>query len=284
MSDLAHRRFSARPVHLFLFRRQHLVWRFASAERDLEIGGHTYLAAQIERSEIKQTVERAKDKLTIKIPYLLDPSAPEYPVTQSLGDNWWPWVPTDTVSVICMEYDAGDTAPPMAQWMGQVVQPKFTPPLLELTCEPGNGYDRARGQGMRWQRGCSKSVYSTGLRGCNLDPSSVATPGVLTYVDGLTISVPEFAASAYALAGGYITFTDRGLVVRRDIAAHQQGDTLATLTPGGIVPAVGESVVALPTCARTWQACADRGNTINFGGSLYKPVKSPIDGVSMSWG
>lgn len=283
MSD-AQRRFGARPVHLFVFRRQSLVWRFASADRDIEVGGHVYLAAQIERSQIKQTVERAKDRLTIKVPYLLDPAAAEYPVTQSLGDNWWPYVPTDTVSVICMEYDLSDAAPPMVQWMGQVMQPKFEPPVLTLTCEPGNGYGRARGQGLRWQRGCSKTVYSKGLRGCNLDPAPLATPGVVTYVDATTISVAEFAAAAFALAGGYITFADRGLVMRRDIALHAQGDTLATLTPGGIVPAVGESVVALPTCARTWAACTAYRNTINYGGSVYKPVKSPLDGVSMSWG
>lgn len=279
------RRFGARPVRLFLFRRQSRVWRFASADRDLVVGGHTYVSAQIERSEIKQTVERAKDRLTIKLPYLLDPRAAEYPVTQSLGDNWWPYVPTDTVSVMCMEYDAAEPeAAPMVQWMGQVLQPKFDPPVLTLTCEPGNGYARARGQGLRWQRGCSKTVYSTGLRGCNLDPAPLATPGAVTFVDATTISVPEFALSAYSLAGGYITFTDRGLVVRRDIALHVQGDTLATLTPGGVVPAVGESVVALPTCARTWAACTAYRNTINYGGSVYKPVKSPLDGVSMSWG
>ena len=402
-------RFSSKPVHLFVFTRQHLTWRYCTADRDLVIGGHTYLSAQIERGEIKQTIERAKDKLSIKFAYLLDPDASVYPVTQALGDNWWPYVPTDTVGVICLAYDAGTAAPPSVEWMGQVTQPKFGKSTLELICEPGNGYGRARGQGLRWQRGCGKTVYSVGPRGCNLGTGtaariltgvvtrleqangdvppmahivvpefsalieilagrnltwssggssgvlssfmaytetirksfeqetseffwepigdrvdntvyegpfvieyrytkhpalvianatglvvgssvSISVPAVavsaeVTAVGGLLLTAPELALSAFPLAGGFITFSaPNGLLVRRDIATHDKGSAILKLTPGGVVPQPGDAITALPTCPRTWFACGERGNTDNYGGSLYKPVKNPMDGVSMSWG
>ena len=46
------------PIHLFIFTRQGLVWRFASCDRDIVIGANTYHAAVISRSAISQTAER----------------------------------------------------------------------------------------------------------------------------------------------------------------------------------------------------------------------------------
>ena len=128
-------RFLGRPVRLFVFTRQALVWRFASADRDIVIGADTYLAAQIERDEIKQTAERAKDKLGIRFAYLRDPDAPAeiIPSTQTLGDNWHPYPPSDTVSVRCLATHYGDTDPPAVEWIGVVTQPKFSDVELELT-------------------------------------------------------------------------------------------------------------------------------------------------------
>lgn len=403
-------RFLGRPVHLFIFRRQHLTWRFASSDRDIVVGEHTYTAAQISRSEIRQTIERAKDKLTIKVAYTRNPAALEVPSTQGLGDNWFPYTPSDSVTVVCMSMHYGDDGAPVVEWMGEVTQPRFRDTELELVCEPGNGLGRARGQGARWQRNCWKTVYSTGLRGCNLGAEARTVTGIVTKVeqisgdvppqahvlvpefagyvqslagrsltwttvgvdhsssiaaayfaytvrtvmmpihsestvfkwdpigdredsisqsgpitiyryytphpalviadagglevgsivtctippvgvvatlaevDGDELTAPEFADSAFGLAGGFISFVRSGLQMRRDIATHVPGSTTLTLVPGGRNPHVGDSVTAMPTCPRTWQACASRGNTDNYGGSLFKPVKNPTEGVSMSWG
>lgn len=278
-------RFLGRPVRLFVFTRQALVWRFASADRDIVIGADTYLAAQIERDEIKQTAERAKDKLGIRFAYLRDPDAPAeiIPSTQTLGDNWHPYPPSDTVSVRCLATHYGDTDPPAVEWIGVVTQPKFSDVELELTCEPDNGLARARNQGPKWQRGCWKTVYSEGLRGCNLDPDAFKVDAVLSAASGLTIAADEFASAPLPLDSGYVTWErEDGLIERRSITRHV-GNTL-TLHYGATDLAVGVAVTARPGCPRTWAACAARGNTLNYGGSVYKPVKNPMDGVSMSWG
>lgn len=416
-------RFLGKPIRLFVFRRQSQVWRYCTADRDLVIGGNTYYAAQIDRSEIKQTAERAKDKITIKLAYLRDPDAAEYPVTQSLGDNWFPFVPSSTVFVTCLSTHYGDTDPPAVEWIGQVTQPKFTDVELELTCEPSGGTDRARNQGAKWQRGCWKTVYSTGLRGCNLvagpipvagtltgvsgsditaaefvdqqrtfvggiaewmadvvvprsatvvalagsdatlddvtdidvgtvltwtggtgavtaiaadvvtlddvtalavsaevawdgsaaqpfsanitahsgttltldDATGLAvdsvviahtvpiwTEATLTAVSGLTLTAAEFASAPFNLAGGSLTWTnDNGLVERRPIMSHS-GDTITVLY-GSPDLDVALDVIAVPGCPRTWAACADRNNTIHYGGAIYKPGKNPTED-SMSWG
>lgn len=412
-------RFLGRPVHLFLFTRQSQVWRFASGGRDVVVSGHTYVGAQIGRSEIQQTVEREKDKLTITFPYLLDPAAPEYPPTQSLGNNWRPYIPSSPISVVCMATHIGDASAPAIEWMGVVTEVAHTDTKMTLTCEPSNSSSQARNQGAKWQRGCWKTVYSTGLRGCHLvagpipvvgtltavsgsditaaefveqqrtfvggtaewiadapelaevtdltgsdvtldnvtgievgmvltwtggsgevtaiagsvvtlddvgdlavnievswgvptpynasitghsgttltldDVTGLAigsevtaytiplwTEGTLAVVSGFTLTAPEFSAAPFNLTGGSLTWVnDVGLVERRPIMSHN-GDTVTVLY-GSADLDTGLAVVAVPGCPRTWSACTDRNNTINYGGAIYKPAKNPTD-ESMSWG
>jgi hypothetical protein len=199
-------RFLGRPVRLFRFERQGFVWRFCNAPKNLTIGGFTYIAAQIDRSEIRQTVERAKDKITITFPYLRDPGAAEFPPTQALGDNWFPYPPSDAVRVICMTTHIGDTDPPKVEWMGIVTQPQFTDVELTLTCEPGTATARAVNQGPKWQKGCWKTVYSTGPRGCGLDPDAFAVSAAIDSVSGsrspLTNSAPRPCRSPAAGSNG----------------------------------------------------------------------------------
>ena len=275
-------RFGGRPLRLFVFQRQGLIWRYCKGTRNLVIGGNTYLAAAIDRSEIAQSVEREKNNLTITMPYWRDPGAEAYPATQALGDNWHPYVPSDPVAVTCLATHYGDTGAPAVEWSGIVTQPAFTDTELTLTCEPGPAIARARNQGPKFQRACWKTVYSTGLRGCNLAPGAFAVSDSLSAVAGLDVTAAAFATAPLALDGGWLEWTrGDGLVERRSIVSHT-GDTVRLLY-GAAALAVGLAVTARPGCPRTWAACEARGNTINYGGSVYKPVKDPTL-APMSWG
>lgn len=275
-------RFLGRPVHLFAFTRGSLVWRYAACDRAVTAGGHTYLAAQIKRSEIKQTTEPAKDKLRISVAYLRDPAAAVVPATQPLGDNWFPYTPAETVSVTCYAYHVGDADLPAVEWMGQVVQPRFGDVELELECEPTTAFDRAYKQGPRWQRACWKTVYSSGVRGCNLGLDAFKVDAVLSAVSGLTLTAAAFASAPLNLAGGWIEWTGASGVQRLTIMRHV-GDEIDVLT-GAADLAATLVVVARPGCEQNWAACLARSNTVNYGGAIYKPTKNPTDGVSMSWG
>lgn len=275
-------RFGGRPLRLFVFQRQALIWRYCRAARDITIGGDTYLAAAIDRSEIRQTAERAKDELTITMPYLRDPGAAEFPATQALGDNWHPYIPSDPIAVTCLATHYGDTASVAVEWSGIVTQPAFTDTELTLTCEPGPAIARARNQGPKWQRACWKTVYSTGLRGCNLALGAFEVAGTVSAVAGLSVTAPEFAGAPLTLDGGWLEWVrPDGLVERRSIISHA-GDTVTVLY-GAAALAVGLAVTARPGCPRTWAACEARSNTINYGGSVYKPTKDPTQDP-MSWG
>lgn len=281
-------RFLGKPIRLFRFERQSLVWRFCTAASDQEIDGHTYLSAQIDRSEIKQTVERAKDKIQIKLAYLRDPNALEFPVTQAFGDNWHPYTPSDEVRVICMDTHIGNLDPPKVVWPGIVTQPEFTDTELTLTCEPGPATPRARNQGPKWQRGCWKTVYSTGPRGCLLDPAAFEVVATLTDGAGLIMTAVEFGTAPLTLAGGWVEWTRAdGLVERRSIMSHS-GTSIGVLYGASDI-APGLVVVARPHCEQTWAACETRFPTPedppehHYGGAIYKPVKNP-GGDSMSWG
>jgi hypothetical protein len=200
-------RFGGRPVRLFRFELQGLVWRYCNAPQDLTIDGVTYLAAQIDRSEIRQTIERAKDKLKITMAYLRDPHAPTYPATQALGDNWHPYTPSDTMRVICLTTHIGDTDPPLVEWMGIVSQPEFTDVELTLTCEPGTAIAQALQQGPKWQRGCWKTVYSTGPRGCGLSDAPIPVNNVVESVSGNDVTVVGFGEATYPFVGNDVTWT-----------------------------------------------------------------------------
>lgn len=274
---------SGKPTHLFRFTRQGKVWRFAASDRDITIGGFTWLAAPISRAEIKQTVEKAQASVDITLPYNRDPGNIG-PPTQSLGDNWHPFIPSDTVSVACMATHLNDPDQEIiVEWMGQVSQPKFSDGTLVLTCVQASSIGKAQRQGAKWQIACWKTVYSTGARGCNLLKANFSLTVALSNVAGLTVAADAFDGLDLSLAGGGLEFTDaNGLVQRLSIMAHAGASI--TLLSGAAGLAADAQVTVYPGCPRTWAACDARGNTINYGGAIYKPVQNPYNGQSMSWG
>lgn len=230
--DLETGLFTGKPVRLFVFTRQTKVWRFNSSSEDLELGGDTFLGANIERDEIRETVERAKDKLKIRMAYLLDPNASMQPTTQSLGDLWALYIPSSPVYVTCMSAHIGE-AETTFDWTGQVMQPAFDDKQLELVCEPTDGRQYNRNQGARWQRSCWKTVFSTGLRGCNLDPEPIAINATVSAVSGNDITADEFVDPPRSFVGGTVTWDDGG-PQSANITAHS-GDTITVDDAGGLV-------------------------------------------------
>lgn len=284
-------RFSIKPIHLFVFTRQMLVQRYCTADRDLVIGGFTYLSAQIERDAIKQTAERAKDKLKIKAAYVLSPVMPDlgWPATQPLGDWWRPYIPSDPIKVVCLSTTYGSVDPPTVDWMGWATQPVYGDVEIELSCDPNAPRGDAINQGAKWQRACFKSVYSTGIRGCNLIEADFAIPGECgAGTDALSLVVPEFIGTPFSLNGGTLYWTrSNGLVEERPIMAHNQVTGAVQILWGGLELDEGTLVVGVPNCPGTWVACSARrpDPENHYGGAIYKPVRDPVvEGVPMSWG
>jgi hypothetical protein len=259
-----------------------VVWRYATRGRDVTIADNTYLAAGITRSAIKETVETPQDQITITFPYIKDPDAKEQPVTQSLGDNWHPYVPNDQVKVICMSYHAKDPDKEIViDWQGRVSAASYTDGQFELTCLNKSTKDKGLRRGPKWGKSCWKDVYGTGIRGCNLSRDLYKITGAVTAINGLTVSAAEFADSQFSLAGGEFTWTrDDGIVESRPIMSHDGTDITVLYFGNGL--AVGTAYEAVPDCPRNWAACEARDNTDNYGGSVYEPTEDAFS-QSMSW-
>ena len=282
-------RFGGKPQHLFAFWRQQAVFRFAAGTRgrNVEIGDHVYIAEQIERGAIRQTPERAQDKMKIRMPYVVSPTAPAegWPATQILGDWWRPYIPGSPVRVVCLDYQRGSAEPPRLVWHGWVAGAEYTDAELTLTCDPNAPAGELGNQGAKWQRPCWKVPYSTGPRGCNLDPADFEIEATITAVAGLILQSPAFLGTQYTLAGGELIYSRSiGAVEITEslpIIGHI-GNTIHLLHGApGLTDLV--NVIVRPTCQQSWAACAARDNTLNYGGTIYKPARDPIE-VSMKWG
>ncbi|MFC6349817.1 DUF2163 domain-containing protein [Stenotrophomonas sp. CW117] len=269
-------RFFNQPVHLFRFAMGPLSWHFTTSDVAIVLGDEEYLPCGISRSAIRETVERAKNNITITMPYALDPAAPEKPVTQSFGDIWRPYPPSQRVMVTCMALHRGDTDV-QVEWMGNVLQPEFTDTSLKLTCAPTIARHRAKGGGRRVQRACELTVYGQGLGQCNLLKEAFAVPVTVTAVSGLLVTAPGLSASTLSLEGGFVEWTlPSGLVESRTVMAHS-GDVIE-LDYGAFALAPGLELIAYPGCPHTWAACEERGNTDNYGGFIYLTSKNPWSG------
>lgn len=278
-------RFGNREVRLFRFELGGLVWLFAQADRNVLAGNSFWVGGGIERDEIKQNSERAQDKLKIRFDYLRDPNAPValLPPTQGLGDVWHPYVPSSVVRVSCFTLNAAGEL--LHDWSGEVRQPRFTDVQLELTCVPGNARAEARNQGLKFQRSCTKDPYTTGIRGCNLNPADFQIDAVLSAQSGLTVTAAAFATAPHSLLQGWLSWMrSNGIVERRTIVEHS-GSTLRLLY-GGHGLANGLAVSVLPNCPGTFAACEARrpDPVLHYGGAIYGPFENPYNGGSMSWG
>ncbi|KAF1697996.1 hypothetical protein CSC62_07575 [Pseudoxanthomonas jiangsuensis] len=275
-------RFLGRPVQLFAFTRQNRVWRFTTADRDVTVGEHVYLSAPgISRTAIRESGERAKNNVTIKLPFLTDPGAIELPPTQDLGRNWLPYPPSDPVYVDCMTYHADDPdAEVIIDWTGKVLQPKCNGTLLELVCSPSRAAKGAWvGGAPRIQRACDRPVYSQGIGQCNLDPDAWEVEATVTDVDGLTLTAAEFERDdGIEWPGGFVQWERAdGIVETRTIRAAS-GLTL-TLDYGAADLGEVTSLKAWPGCPHNWAGCTARDNNKNYGGCLCMPGKSAFDGT-----
>ena len=286
-------RFLARPVRLFEFFYQNEVWRFASSNRvETTPGGVVWYPVQIERDEVRITSEKAKDKLTIRMPYLLDPFAPldALPATQPIGDLWRPYLPSGIVRVALYDWMVGAEDAPKQVWSGHARQPEFGDVQMDLTCFPGGMKGEMQGQGLVAQHGCPKLPYSTGIRGCNLDPLDYEIAATVATVTGVVLTSPAFASSTFSLRNGLFRWTRA--VTRQDGTpttreehrriTHHAGDTIHLSAPGiGLVD--GMSAIVRPHCEGTRAACEARNNTNNYGGSDYMPIRVPGKAPN-SWG
>lgn len=264
-------RWLGKPVEAYRFTRQSVHWRYTSADAQVTIGGETFEPLAISHGGITESFERVKRELTITLPA-------DAPVCA----NWAVHSPGDPIAVTIIARHRGDEDAAV-QWVGRVLQPRFTDTTCELLCQPGAGSVRANGLQLRWQRGCPLALYSQGLGMCTLSPAAFAVPAALTAVAGTAISAAEWAAlPAGRLAGGYAQWTaPDGLAHRRTITAHAGAQIHLDYSAPELH--VGDTVTAYHGCAHDYADCASKANGNNYGGCVHLPNKDPFAGNPVWW-
>lgn len=260
------------------------VWRFTSADRDLPIGAELFLSCPgIEHTALRESVSSArKNQVTVTLPYRIDPNAIDPPISQSLGDNWFPYPPGDRVllDILTMHYGDPD-AEVNAEWRGRVLGPVFTDTELKLTCDPSFRSSKATGADLSWMRGCGIPHYSQGRNMCNLAKELHAVPATLTAVTGLQLTAAAFGTAPRNLAGGFVEWTRTdGLLEKRTVRAHT--GTAIVIDYGARDLASGLVMTAYPGCSHDPAGCASYGNSINYPGYKHMPTEDPMP-RSQAW-
>lgn len=249
------------PVELYLFARGSQVWRFTSADTDIEHEGNTYTSIPLSRNAIETSPEQPRNTLTITAPrdftiaYLFRITAP-----------------TDIVSLTVYRFHRGDSGTAVI-WMGRVLNALWQGAKAQLTCEPISVSFGRTGLRRLYQTSCPHVLYGSG---CRLDKADFARVCVVGAIDGNALTVDGLDPMSYG--GGFVEWdVGSGNLERRFIRSFA-GLVLTLAQPFQDLE-VGDSVTVYPGCDHTMATCdGDFDNLVNYGGMPFIPSKNPFDG------
>lgn len=194
-------------IALYRFQCGPVVERFTSSGRDRVVAGNLYKAARgISHTAVRESSRSDKaNQVTITFPYLLDAAAPDFPVTQSLGNWWRPFPPSERVLVTVASTHLGDPDEEVnIEWIGRVIGPAYGRATMDLICDPSFRSGKMSGSIPRLQRNCGVALYSQGLGMCNLQPEPFRVVATVTAVDGNDVTVDAIEDQPRTFVGGKV--------------------------------------------------------------------------------
>lgn len=254
---------SGRPVELYEFVSGSTHYRYTSAAGDVSYGGNTYTAAPIARGAVEATSETARLALEITC-------------ARTLGvlDLFSTLPPDDIVLVTLRRLHAGD-GEAITMWMGRILNVTWNTPAAEIHCE--SVYTSLKRTGLRrlYQKACPHVVYGPG---CALDRASFKATRTISTVTGTTLTFSSIGAADGYFSGGYLEWSNAGVVSRRAIRSHLGGTVIISFQLPGLAAAA--SVDLYPGCDHTLATCTGKfSNEPNYGGMPYFPEKNPFNGT-----
>lgn len=247
-------------------------WRYTSADRDFTIDGNVYAALSIEDDGIRQSGDTAADQLTLTMPY--NAAVPQMFVGSP---------PSDPIYLIIRHANEGETDSFLV-WAGLVAMVSRASgsdssgdTQASVVCNTVIATMDRTGLRLAWGRSCPHDLY--GFE-CKADPKLFSVSGVITGLDGIHVTVAEFAAVTppRIFSGGFLEWiTITGQAERLGIIG-QTGDTITVL---GLTDrlVVGQTVTAFLGCDHTRTMCETVfDNIVNHGGHAYMPDINPFSG------
>jgi len=266
--------FLGRPVSLYEFTWGPTVWRYTSADSDVEHGEDedgnpiVWTATAISDNGFTQGPSAGED-FEVALPRNL-------PVVQLFVGT----PPSTEITLTVRRYHKGDPdAQAIVYWTGTVTNVGGEDAAKgRLVGIPISGRTRRTGLRKCWEHGCNSALYDAD---CRVDKESFKVETVIDALTGASVTVASLGAFPGAhFAGGFIEWeaSAEGALDRRAIESFSGGTTVNLLGTTDRLT-VGQAVTLYLGCDLTPQTCRDRfDNIANFGGFDFMAGKSPFDG------
>lgn len=267
--------FDGVPVRLYEIKYGNDVWYYNSSDRDIIVGGVTYIGASMSDEGFQQSGEATSETLKITCP-----------VDTEIVRRYRGTPPSKVVFVIVrqIQYDdvgyiAGGAASVPVFWQGTLsavrevddATAELTAIMLTISFKRG-------GLRLTWQRSCPHFLFDANCR-ANKSAFAMAVTGTITAAE-ITVSTDLSGKPDGYFSGGLVEWTDpvTGTVETRGIE-QQAGQVLNLLGTIDNIEGTSASFNIFPGCRRTIDYCDSVfNNRVNFGGIPHLPGKSPFDG------
>jgi uncharacterized phage protein (TIGR02218 family) len=260
-----------KPVELYMLRWGQTVWRYTSADRDIEWpagSGNNFQAVAISDGGVKQGGSDQED-FTVTGPASLP-----------IVDLFRSTPPSETIWLTVRKKHHGDEDA-VVTYVGKVanVKRKEGRTTAEIRCIAISASYKKAGLRLTWDRNCPHILYDFSCR-ANKVLFKVTT--TITAVDGVDITVAALGTWPEAqYRGGFVEWDSDGLgtMERRSIEASTGVKTFALLGRADRL-VVGQAITLYIGCDRTTAQCDGVfDNLDNYGGYPQMPGKSPFDGT-----
>lgn len=254
------------------------VYRYTDNEIDITYGGHTWTHKPFEMGSRIYGVSLEDSSATISSRVFSG-----NPLNRLL-----PYSIEGTIALRMFEClpVAGSASVATVVWNGDLSEPKFTGPKLEVRSKNLGQYLGTMFPRLTNQPTCSVSLFSPA---CGLDPADWMFTGGWKSAPSswsMEILITAFAGGAvptceaHYFAGGWIEFTKGGVhTVLQVLDSTAKSSSRVTLTvdgPPNATPAVDDVMTFWPGCSKRWRddCVAKFGNT-RFRGLPYTPQDNP---------
>jgi uncharacterized phage protein (TIGR02218 family) len=258
--------YDGKPIRFYEIMFGNRAWYYNQSDRDIIWNGTTYVGVNIGDDGIQQSADTASDALTLDAPA-------DLPIVA----EWRGTPPSDQVFLTIRDTHYGDPdgeAPVV--WIGTITDVKRpTPATAKIVGQTLSMTFKRSGLRLTYSRNCPYFLYDVN---CTVDPEQYKIAGVITALDGTTLTAPEWGGQSRSWAGGFIAWDRNGTLEKRTIELDLGGGRIQLMGFTDKIE-VGMTVFAYPGCARVSSVCNDDfNNIINYGGFKALPGKSPFDG------
>lgn len=265
--------FLGRPVCLYEFAWGPTVWRYTSADRDIEYGfeedGVTPLVwTAIAISDNGFTQGAQQEPFTVTLPRRLD-------FVQLFKGT----PPSTSISLIARRFHRDDPdEQSVVYWVGTVGNVRGLDAVkAEVVGLSISETTRRTGLRLGWEVNCPHALFDAG---CKADKEAFRHVTTITALTGTTIEVADMSLPGDQYAGGFVEWeaTVEGAIDRRPIDSFGGGTVLNMLGRTDRLEA-GMTISIFPGCDLSAETCQNVfNNLVNHGGFKFMPKKSPFDG------